>query len=134
MKHGRRHEIMEIIRAHDMEEFTNPGVTSHQVLHPGNSPSACVTITRVVIEPGAVNARHVHAGAEQVWLALSGSGELLLAAGATAPFAEGDVARFAAGDVHGFRNLGAAAFVYLSVTTPPLDFRGAYRSHSPGAR
>ena len=124
---------MEIIRAHEMEEFANPGVASRQLLYPGNSPSARVTITRVTMEPGAINARHTHPGAEQVWIAVSGSGELLLAGEETALFAQGDVARFAAGDVHGFRNTGTSVFIYLSVTTPPLDFRGAYRSHSRDA-
>ncbi len=124
---------MELIRAHEMEVFANPGATSRQLLHPGNAASARVTITRVSLEPGAINARHAHAGSEQVWVALGGSGELLLAGDATAPFAEGDVARFAAGDVHGLRNTGATPFVYIAVTSPPLDFRGAYRSHSAPA-
>ena len=59
---------MEIIRAHEMEEFANPGVASRQLLYPGNSPSARVTITRVTMEPGAINSRHTHPGAEQVWI------------------------------------------------------------------
>jgi len=45
---------------------------------------------------------------------------------ATAPFAEGDVVRFAEGDVHGLENTGSVEFVYLSVTSPPINFRGAY--------
>ena len=124
---------MDIIRRVDIEAFANPGVTSRQLLHQGNVATTRVTITHVTVEPGSVNPRHTHSGAEQVWVALSGRGELLIADEATVPFAEGDVARFAPGDVHGFRNTGASAFVYLSVTAPPLDFRGAYRSHSEGA-
>jgi len=125
---------MDIIRCDDMEIFANPGFTSRQLLYPGNSESARVTITRVTLEPGAINARHSHCGAEQIWIALSGSGELLLADEAAIPFAEGDVARFAAGDVHGLRNSGVSPFVYISVTSPPLDFRAAYQSHSKGPR
>lgn len=125
---------MELVRAHEMEVLANPGATSCQLLHPGNAPSARVTITRVILEPGAVNPRHAHAGAEQAWIALSGSGELLLGGDATAPFAEGDVVRFAPGDVHGLRNTGASPFVYIAVTSPPLDFRGAYQSHPGGGR
>ena len=125
---------MDIIRRDAIEEFANPGATSRQLLHPGNAPSARVTITRVTLEPGAVNSRHTHSGSEQTWVALVGSGELLLAGEATLPFAEGDVARFAPGDVHGFRNTGAVPFVYIAVTSPPLDFRGAYESHSVAPR
>jgi mannose-6-phosphate isomerase-like protein (cupin superfamily) len=125
---------MDIIRRDQIGEYANPGVTSRQLLYPGNAPSARVTITHVTLLPGAANARHTHAGSEQTWFALEGSGELLLADGATAPFGEGDVARFAPGDVHGLRNTGAVPFVYIAVTAPPLDFRGAYQSHSDGAR
>jgi quercetin dioxygenase-like cupin family protein len=125
---------MDIIRRDEMEVFANPGFTSRQLLYPGNAESARVTITRVTLEPGVINARHAHSGAEQIWIALSGSGELLLGDDAAIPFAEGDVARFAAGDVHGFRNTGMSSFVYISVTSPPLDFRSAYQSHSKGAR
>lgn len=125
---------MDIIRRDEVQVFANPGFTSRQLVHPGNAESARVTITRVTVKPGAINARHAHSGAEQIWIALSGSGELLLADEATIPFGEGDVARFAAGDVHGFRNTGMSPFVYISVTSPPLDFRAAYKSHSEDAR
>ena len=125
---------MDIIRRDEIEEFANPGARSRQLLHPGNAASARVTITRVTLDPGAVNSRHSHSGSEQTWIALAGSGELLLADEATLPFAEGDVVRFAPGDVHGLRNTGATPFVYIAVTSPPLDFRGAYESHSGAAR
>jgi quercetin dioxygenase-like cupin family protein len=36
------------------------------------------------------------------------------------------VVRFEDGDLHGFRNAGDAPFVYLSVTSPPVNFRAAY--------
>jgi len=125
---------MDFIRRDEIGEYANPGVTSRQLLHPGNAPSARVTITRVTLEPGAVNSRHSHSGSEQTWIALEGSGEILLANDASTPFTEGDVARFAPGDVHGLRNTGAVPFVYIAVTSPPLDFRGAYQSHSARTR
>jgi quercetin dioxygenase-like cupin family protein len=117
---------MEIIRRTEVSSFANGGVTSEQLLFPENSASKRVTITRVTIAPGAKNPAHAHATSEQVWVALRGSGVLLLAAATTAPFAEGDVVRFAEGDVHGFENTGVVEFVYLSVTSPPLNFRSAY--------
>ena len=117
---------MEIIRRTEVASFVNGGVTSEQLLFPGNSQSQRVTITRVTIAPGARNPPHAHAASEQVWVALRGAGVLLLAGAATAPFGEGDVVRFAEGDVHGFENTGSAEFAYLSVTSPPVNFRGAY--------
>ena len=117
---------MEIIRRDEAPILVNPGVASHQLISSQNSASTRLAITRVVLAPGAVNPRHRHASAEQVWVALSGSGALLLADAATLHFAAGDIVRFADGDVHGLENTGAGDFVYLAVTSPPLDFRAAY--------
>ena len=120
---------MEIIRRCDVTTFTNGGVTSEQLLFPENSASQRVTVTRVTVTPGATSPRHCHANSEQVWVALRGSGLLLLAANATAAYADGDIARFVEGDVHGFENTGSGDFVYLSVTSPPINFRAAYSAN-----
>ena len=117
---------MEIIRRAEITSFTKAGLTSEQLLFPENSESRRVTLTRVTVAPGARNSPHAHAASEQIWVALRGSGVLLLGGAATAPFAEGDVVRFADGDVHGLENTGPGEFVYLSVTSPPINFRGAY--------
>lgn len=117
---------MEVIRSGESVVLSNSGVTSRQLLFPENSRSERITITRVVVDPGARNPPHVHATSEQVWVALRGRGELLLAQGERLPFAEGDVARFEDGEVHGFINTSDAPFEYLSVTSPPLNFRDAY--------
>ena len=117
---------MEIIRRDQVPVLTMSGIVSHQLLFPENSASARVTITKVVVDPGAVNSRHRHATSEQVWIALRGAGILLLANDATAPFAEGDVVRVAEGVMHGFQNTGTAPFEYLAVTAPPINFRDAY--------
>ena len=122
---------MEIIRRNEVRAFANEGVTSEQLLFPENSQSRRVTITRVTVAPGARNQRHAHATSEQAWVALHGSGTLLLGGAATAPFAEGDVVRFADGDVHGLENTGSVEFVYLSVTSPPINFRNAYAAERP---
>jgi quercetin dioxygenase-like cupin family protein len=117
---------VEIIRRTETTSFVNGGVTSEQLLFPENSQSQRVTITRVTVAPGARSPRHTHAASEQVWVALRGSGILLLEGATTAPFAEGDVVRFAEGDVHGIENTGSVEFIYVSVTSPPINFRGAY--------
>lgn len=46
--------------------------------------------------------------------------------GAERRFFAGDVARFADGDVHGLRNDSGLAFEYMSITSPPINFRAAY--------
>jgi quercetin dioxygenase-like cupin family protein len=79
------------------------------------------------MQPGSTQPRHKHVTSEQIWIALAGDGQLLLAEGATRAFAAGQVARFADGDVHGFHNDGASPFIYMSITLPPINFDYAYR-------
>jgi quercetin dioxygenase-like cupin family protein len=122
---------MELIRAAEVKSFANSGVTSRQLLFPENSSSARLTITRVTVGPGAKNPAHRHATSEQVWVALRGSGQLLLEGGRALPFAEGDVARFEDGDLHGFENTGESEFEYVSVTSPPVNFRATYERAWP---
>lgn len=117
---------MEFIRGSAIPTLKNVGIESEQLLFPENSKSSRVTITRVSLEPGAANPRHFHETSEQIWVALEGSGTLLLADKKTQPFAAGDVVRFEDGDLHGFKNTGSSKFVYMSVTAPPVNFRAAY--------
>lgn len=117
---------MELVRAAEVKSFANSGVASRQLLFPENSRSVRITITRVTVEPGAKNPQHRHAASEQVWVALRGGGQLLLEDGEVLPFAEGDVARFEDGELHGFENTGNSEFEYISVTSPPVNFRAAY--------
>lgn len=117
---------MDFIEKNQINVFTNSGVESHQLLFPENSPSAKVTITKVNVPSGSVNPRHSHESSEQTWVALSGTATLLLEGEQTRPFNEGDVVRFAEGDTHGLRNSSQEVFTYMSVTSPPLNFRKAY--------
>ena len=117
---------MEFIHGTEVKVLSNSGVESHQLLFPENSSSLRVTITKVVVAPGAVNPPHCHETSEQVWVAVSGIGTLLLGGDTSKQFQAGDVVRFADGDIHGFRNTGPVSFVYLSVTSPPINFRAAY--------
>lgn len=55
------------------------------------------------------------------------TGTLLLDNEETKEFAEGDVVRFAEGDINGITNLSNEEFVYISVTSPPINFRYAYK-------
>jgi quercetin dioxygenase-like cupin family protein len=58
---------MDIIKAEDVKTFSFSGVSSRQLLFPENSTSQRITITRVVVQPGASNPPHRHATSEQVW-------------------------------------------------------------------
>lgn len=117
---------MELIRAAGVQEFSKSGITSRQLLFPENSQSKRLTITHVTVKPGARNLPHRHLASEQIWVALCGTGHLLLEDGQTMPFSEGDIVRFSDGDLHGFENTGPSDFEYLSVTSPPVNFRAAY--------
>lgn len=121
---------MEIIRAAQCTVLRKSGLTSRQLLFPENSNSERVTITRVTVAPGAKNAPHRHEESEQIWVALRGSGHLLLEGGTTMPFGEGDIARFEDGDLHGFENTSDSDFEYIAVTSPPVNFRSSYKEKS----
>lgn len=86
-----------------------------------------VTITEVHLKSNAKQSRHSHEFSEQIWYALKGNGRLLLANDNEQKFTEGDVVRFEAGDIHGLYNDSDEEFVYISVTTPPIDFSYAYK-------
>jgi quercetin dioxygenase-like cupin family protein len=121
---------MEIVRNGSATILSKTGVQSEQLIFPENSPSRRVTITRVTVSPQAINSPHRHENSEQIWVALAGRGTLLLDRERTEPFAAGDVARFADGDLHGLHNTGDTPFVYIAVTSPPIDFRPAYTRSS----
>ncbi len=118
---------MEFISEKDVEKLINPGVTSFQLLTPHNSNSKKVTITRVIVEPGAVQNRHSHDTSEQIWIALNGIGKLLLANGQEKDFENGDIARFEDGEIHGLANCSSSFFEYIAITSPPLTFDDSYQ-------
>jgi quercetin dioxygenase-like cupin family protein len=117
---------MEIIRAGEAATLSNSGVVSHQLLFPENSRSKRVTVTRVTVAPGARNPPHRHASSEQIWVALRGKGQVLLDDDKRVPFSAGDVVRFEENEFHGFENSVDSEFEYLSITSPPVNFRDAY--------
>ncbi|MBR3753885.1 MAG: cupin domain-containing protein [Clostridia bacterium] len=119
---------MEFIDKKSIIELSNPGVISKQLLHPNNSKSRNVTITEVHLDVGAVQPRHTHDFSEQVWYAVKGVGKLLLADGKEKDFQVGDVVRFAEQEIHGLRNSGSDKLVYISVTSPPINFEYAYKN------
>jgi len=118
---------MEFINSENIKELSNPGVVSRQLINPENSKSERVTITEVHLDVGASQPRHKHDTSEQIWYAVKGSGKLLLADEKEMIFKAGDVVRFADNDIHGLLNDGDTEFVYISVTSPPIDFGYAYK-------
>lgn len=119
---------MEFIRKDSISELSNPGVTSRQLINPENSISERVTITEVHLEVGASQPRHKHDTSEQIWYAVQGKGKVLLADEEEIDFTAGDVVRFADNDIHGLLNDGTTEFIYISVTSPPLNFQKAYKT------
>jgi mannose-6-phosphate isomerase-like protein (cupin superfamily) len=117
---------MEFLTDPDIVCLSNPGVVSEQLLSPHNSASTRVTITRVTVQTGASQPRHAHDSSEQIWIALQGDGLLKLAGQERRPFRAGEIARFPDGHVHGFKNTGTEPFVYIAVTSPPINFNYAY--------
>lgn len=118
---------MEFIKKDSIVNLKNTGVTSKQIICPDNSNSDRVTVTEVHLEPGAVQCRHSHEYSEQIWYALKGSGKLLLVQNSEMPFTAGDAVRFEQNDIHGLHNDSDEEFIYISVTSPPIDFSYAYK-------
>jgi quercetin dioxygenase-like cupin family protein len=121
---------MEFIKAENIKIFVNNGIASEQLISPENSDSERVTITKVTVQPNAIQPRHIHETSEQIWIAVKGNGVLLLHNEQTKIFCEGDIVRFADGDVHGLKNAGNNIFQYISVTSPPINFRKAYKNEN----
>jgi len=119
---------MEFIKKENIKVLSNPGCDSLQLLYPGNSESERVTITEVHVSPGASQPRHKHDTSEQIWYAVKGKGKLLLVDNSEMEFKSGDVVRFVDGDIHGLRNDLDEEFVYISVTSPPINFNYAYKN------
>lgn len=117
---------MEFIPKDEIKVLKADFQDSHQLLWDENSNSQRVTITKVFVHLGKVNGRHQHPHSEQIWVALSGKGTLLLDGDKTMSFEAGDVVRFEEGDTHGIFNDSDEEFCYLSVTAPPINFRYAY--------
>jgi quercetin dioxygenase-like cupin family protein len=57
---------MELITPAEMKALRNPGVESIQLVSPENSQSVRVTLTRVTVQPGHEQPRHVHPASEPV--------------------------------------------------------------------
>lgn len=118
---------IEFIAQKDIVVLEKDRLISRQLIAPVTSKSTRVTVTEVHLQLGAVQERHVHATSEQIWYALRGTGMLLLANNEERELVAGDVVRFPENTVHGIRNTGTDEFIYISVTTPPIDFRPAYK-------
>ncbi|MEG1757318.1 MAG: cupin domain-containing protein [Oscillospiraceae bacterium] len=119
---------MKFISNHNIKQLSNLGVVSKQLLNPENSKSTRVAITEVHLEKGACQPKHIHESSEQIWYAVKGSGQLLLANDEIKAFQVGNVVRFADGDVHGLLNNSNDEFIYISVTSPPINFSYTYEN------
>lgn len=117
---------MEFIESNCIIELSNPGVISRQLLNPNNSNSKNITITEVHLQPKSEQPRHQHENSEQIWYCIKGQGTLLLSENKEKNFDVGDVVRFVKNDIHGLRNDSADELIYISVTSPPIDFSYAY--------
>ena len=118
---------MEFFTEAQFRSLSNPGVASVQLLSPHNSTSSRLTITRVTVQPGAGQARHSHPASEQIWVAISGSGTLLLADGATRRFSAGRWRDLQTAMCTASRTPAPNPSSHMSMTTPPIDFAYAYR-------
>ncbi len=121
---------MEFIKQNEVPILRKPGVESHQLVSPLNSKSKNVTITKVVVQPGGSQTLHKHESSEQIWIAISGTAELLLAGSSRIQFVEGDIVRFGIKESHGLHNGSNQTFEYYAITSPPINFEKVYKEKS----
>ena len=111
---------MQIFSDSDFTVRVRDGIVSRYLLTSGNAPASRATITQISVPSNASQDRHLHERSEQIWVALEGCGNLLLADGGTRLLKAGEIARFGEGVIHGVTNSESGAFVYMSITIPPL--------------
>ena len=126
---------MEMIRRDEVLTLANRGVRSEQLLSPENSRSTRVTVTRVTVSPGGHAGRgtRMRTPSRFGWRCAGMPGSCWKGP-QWRHSARATSSRFSAGDVHGLENSGAGDFVYLAVTSPPINFRPAYAAEVTGSR
>ena len=79
--------VVESLPAESTQRLTGRPVRRHFA----RTADQRVTIAKVVLEPGAVSPRHRHPSSEQVWVALGGTGLILLANDEAVSFSTGEL-------------------------------------------
>jgi mannose-6-phosphate isomerase-like protein (cupin superfamily) len=95
------------------------GQVSHLLLAEGQFASRRLCVTWVECQPGSQQALHRHLTHEQVYVIISGRGQMLVG-GEEREVRERTLVFIPPGAEHAIRNDGPELLVYLSATTPPF--------------
>jgi mannose-6-phosphate isomerase-like protein (cupin superfamily) len=117
---------VEVIAPADATVLARASAASRQLVWPGNAPDARVSVTRVTVARGGEQPRPAYADAQQIWIIEHDPAELLLTDDRSCPVEASEAARTPAGETDGLRNSGSEPFVFVTISTLPVDFRGAY--------
>ena len=104
------------------------GLFSHILLQKNDVPDTRLSITWVEIEPGAAQKPHTH-DPEQAYIIVQGRGNMTVAA-ESCLVARGDIVHIPANAEHWIENIGERDLIYVSASTPALNFETLYDSGS----
>lgn len=110
------------------------GQVSHLLLTQGQFGSRHLSVTWVECQPNSQQAMHTHSAQEQVYVIMSGRGQMLVG-DEECEVGAGALVFVPPATPHAIRNTGAELLVYVSATAPP--FKAAVKDGTweiPGTR
>jgi len=96
------------------------GQVSHLLMAKGDFGSANLGITWVTGEPGSEQPTDSHEGSEQVYVIVSGHGDMFVG-GEHREVGPGTLVLVPPATAHSIRNTGTEPLTYVSATSPPFD-------------
>lgn len=100
---------------------------SHILMDAGELGSRNLCVTWAVAEPGSEQRSHLHAGCEQVYVIIKGSG-VMYVSGDERRVEEGDLVFIPPGSEHGLLNDGTDELVFVSAAAPPFSMDEFFRT------
>lgn len=106
-----------------VEEFHR--LKTHVLMDAGEMGSRNLSVTRVEVPPGTEQRLHSDEEAEQVYVVVSGSGQMAVA-GDSQDLTEGDLILVPPATDHQLANSGDGAFALLSIQSPAVSVAELY--------
>lgn len=112
---------MRPVRSEHRDPLTAPdGSTVRELLGPPTATARNQSLAEATVAAGACTVEHFHRESEEIYVFLSGSGEMTLA-GETFSVAAGDSVAIAPSATHSLENRGAEPLVLLCCCSPPYS-------------
>jgi mannose-6-phosphate isomerase-like protein (cupin superfamily) len=109
---------------------TKDGSVIRELFHPERHGAGRMSLAEAVVPPGRSTIPHRHAGSEELYHVLSGSGTMRLE-GRRFDLVPGDTVRIAPGELHSVDNPGEEALVFLCLCHPPYSHHDTQLEEDP---